>query len=231
VVGPLLPRHYSRQDIKGPPPQQHSRLVRLADSRCRKRPCCGRTYRCRSRRCRSRWLGRYRSCRFSCRLLRRRFFSCWLLGSGFLCCRLLRRYLLFGCRLFSSDFLGCWFLRRYLLGCWLLGSDFLCCRLLCSGFLGCWFCFLLCYHVVSPSIMKVKKYNTCNYYTYTPSPCPTSNTGQSRCLKPGSRYPTLIPGQRATGLIFGDTGFEKVLLLLEIYHLRHPRERIGRTLI
>ena len=159
---------------QGPPPQRYSRLVRLADSRCRKRPCCSRTYRCWSRRCRHRWPG-YHSWLNRC-LLRSRL----LLGSDFLCCRFLRRYffscrLLFGCcffgcrLLFGSGFFSC----RLLFGCYffscrlLFGSGFLCCRFLrrylfsrrllgCCLFC-CWFSFLLCCHFVSPSVMKVKK--------------------------------------------------------------------------
>src|SRR3989337_2426875 len=99
------------------------------------------------------------SCRFSCGLLCCRF----LLGSGFLlCCRFLRRCLLCCRLLFSSGFLLCCrFLRRYLLCCW--------------------FSFLLCCHFVSPSVMKVRKYNTYDYYTYTytSSPRLTSSNGQS----------------------------------------------------
>src|SRR6516162_279483 len=39
---------------------------------------------------------------------------------------------------------------------------------------------------------------------------------------------SLIPAQCATGLILDDARLEKVLLLLQIDHLRHPRERVVR---
>jgi hypothetical protein len=191
-LAPCYLNNCSHQDIKGPPPQQYSRLVRLADPWCRKRPCCSRTYRCWSRRSRGCWPCGCRSCRLSCRLLFSSglLLGSWLFGSGFLCCRLLRRYFLLGSWLFGSGFLCCRLLRRYfLLGSWLFGSGFLCCRLLrrylfSSRFLGCcFFCcwFLLCYHFLSPSVMKVKKYCTCCYCTS--SPCSAASTGQSQHLK------------------------------------------------
>jgi len=41
----------------------------------------------------------------------------------------------------------------------------------------------------------------------------------------------LIPAQRATGLVFGNTRFEEVFLLLQIQHLGHPRERVAGTAV
>jgi hypothetical protein len=159
----IPPRH------QGLTPQRYHRLVRLADSRCRKRPCSGRTYRC--------WCGRsccWPRCR-RCRLLgccfllgRWLLLSCRLFSRGFLSCRLFSRYLLFGGRLLFSRYLlfggrllfgryllfgGRLLFGRYLLfggrlllGRYLLfgGRLFSCC-LLC-----CWFSLLLCYHFDSP---------------------------------------------------------------------------------
>src|SRR5262245_29138865 len=42
-------------------------------------------------------------------------------------------------------------------------------------------------------------------------------------------YRVSIPAQRTSGLVLGDTGFEEILLFLEVYHLGHPRKRIRRT--
>src|SRR5690606_14370750 len=36
----------------------------------------------------------------------------------------------------------------------------------------------------------------------------------------------LVPGERATGLVFGDARLEEVLLLLQVDHLAHPREGV-----
>src|SRR3954463_10719837 len=37
-----------------------------------------------------------------------------------------------------------------------------------------------------------------------------------------------IPAQRAAGLVLDDAGLEEIALLLEVDHLAHPGERIGR---
>jgi hypothetical protein len=198
VVSPYCPKLPGHQGLQ---PQQCHRLVRLADSRCRKGPCSSRTNRCWSGRCRCCWPGYHwscwflRYCLFYCwfcrRLLRYRLFSDWLFGSGFLCCRLLR-YRLFSGWLFGSGFLCCRLLRYRLFSGWLFGSGFLCCRLLryrffcgwlfssgflCCRLLHCWFSFLLCCHFNSPSMMKVNKYNTYDYCTYTFSPRSTTSKG------------------------------------------------------
>ena len=194
----ILPRH------QGLPPQRYHRLVRLADSRCRKRPCSSRTYRCWSGRCWCCWPGyrwscRFCCCRFCCCRLCGWLPGCRLLHHGLFYCRLcgwLLRYSLFGYWLFGSDFLCCRLLRHCFFGYWLFGSDFLCCRLLRHRLLCCWFSFLLCCHFISPSIMKVKKYNTYDnqrlmspssgdltewlckaYCTYTSSPCSAASKG------------------------------------------------------
>jgi hypothetical protein len=165
-----LPRH------QGLTPQRCHRLVRLADSRGRKRPCSSRTYRCRCGRCRCCWLGDRGSCRlcswllgnclFSCWLLGCCLFSCWLLGCCLFSCRLL------GCCLFSCRLLGYCLFSCRLLGCCLFG-----CRLFGNRFLCCWFSFLLCCHFNSPSVLKVNKHNTYDYYTYTSSPYSTASKG------------------------------------------------------
>ena len=41
----------------------------------------------------------------------------------------------------------------------------------------------------------------------------------------------LIPAQSATGLVFGNTRFEEVFLLLEIQYFGHPRERVAGTAV
>src|SRR5439155_22099951 len=40
--------------------------------------------------------------------------------------------------------------------------------------------------------------------------------------------PCLVPTQRAPGLILDDAGFEEMALRLQVDHLAHPRERVGR---
>ena len=40
-----------------------------------------------------------------------------------------------------------------------------------------------------------------------------------------------VPRQRSARLILGDTGLKKILFFFEVDHLRHPRERIARSLI
>ena len=49
---PLTVQTSKPQGRQGLTPQRYARSVRLADSRCRKRPCCGRTNRCQSGRSR-----------------------------------------------------------------------------------------------------------------------------------------------------------------------------------
>src|SRR5574340_913927 len=152
AVSPLLPRH------QGLPPQRSPRLIRLGDSRCRKRPCCSRAHRCRSGRGGCCWPGHRWSCRFDCHLL-----CSWLLGGDLLRCRFLRRYRFLGCRFFGCDLLLCRFLRRYrFLGCRFFGGDLLRCRffrryrffscwfLSCRSLLCCWFSFLCFCHFYSP---------------------------------------------------------------------------------
>jgi hypothetical protein len=203
-----LPRH------QGLTPQRCHRLVRLADSRGRKRPCSSRTYWCRCGRCRCCWLcdrrgclfcswllgdclfcSRLFSCRllgccfFSCRLLGCCFFSCWLLlgdsllscwllGCCFFSCWLLLGDSLLSCWLLGCCFFSCWLLLGdSLLSCWLLGCCLLGYRLLGNRFFCCWFSFLLCCHFNSPSVLKVNKHNTYDYYTYTSSPYSTASKG------------------------------------------------------
>ncbi len=181
-LAPCYRNNCSCQDIKGPSPQQHSRLVRLANPWCRKRPCCSRTYRCWSRRSRCCWPSGCRSCHLlrrylllSSRLLGCSLFRCWLLrrylllssrllGCSLFRCWLLRRYLLLSSRLLGCSLFRCWLLRRYLLlssrllgcslfRCWLLRRYLLLSsRLLGCSLLRCWFSFLLCCHFVSPYI-------------------------------------------------------------------------------
>src|SRR5256885_17029589 len=56
-----------------------------------------------------------------------------------------------------------------------------------------------------------------------------SGVGQtflSRNVASAASFWPLIPAQRAAGLILDYPGLEKVLLLVEVDHLRHPRERV-----
>lgn len=46
------------------------------------------------------------------------------------------------------------------------------------------------------------------------------------CPRRARRRTTLLPAQRATGLVFDHASFKKVAFLLKIDHLRHPREGI-----